>query len=1577
VSIACSASIISSYKLQLVSPGSFTNLYLGEETSFILEGLSSGTTYGFRVRGEGGWGHTGWSAVSYLNTSRVEEPQTLPVFRLGVLLPLFASADSAYAPFSWSPVGAVLKAVRELNNKSDGVADDLLPATTVRISFRDSQCDASAALQAAILLVQDDFDGEGADAIIGAGCSVASATAAQVCASRHIPIISPTSTSPHLSDGELYPFFLRTCPSDSFGAVAIVDILRNLFNYDSVALVHSTDDYGSGAAVVMADVADEQGLLLLVTVSFASGSTDFSRQHRQLRQSGSRVVVIFCNPTDGGLFMRTAYEERVAGAGFLWIGGDFLSDESVWQLDAPLAANTTLRELVLKGYFCSVPNGQPEASPLYQSYAARRAALPPTIGADGSCNLERGYSGSYLWAATTEDGTLICAPHDSSADGLFDGFAYDAVFAVASALHHLIETENRTAILQDDLLHALLHDVSFDGVTGAIAFHDASGVAGRPYHGDRRVGLSYRLLNFVDASEQLVELGRWRPCPRKQSCDWASRWTAEAGRAPTFSTETNTRPPQTAAVSCPYGEVLNDERECVCQDGFELDPSGRCRRCNVGQDSRRATSNSSGSDGCSLCAEGYYRRHPWLPAAECQTCEALEHADCPLNATIDVLVVHEGFWRLSGASLEVQACPLSEQGRRSPCRGGSEAGALGEGYCRAGFRGPRCQLCANTTQYFSEGECLDCPSVQPRIALFSVLLLLFLGLLFGVPLLTIRLVPGAHAYAVRSWSRGMAALTSLALIPKLKLVIAFFQIVSLLPAVYGLKLPSYYYDWVDFIKIFEFDWSSAIIPASCLSGGFEGLLLLRALGPIALVATVIAGSCVFSLIPFKNKQPQTKRPRRAKFLSSLPIVLLIAFFMTPSTSFSIFAAWTCESFHLDSTATPPKVMRYLRGELSLECNTSVFEYRRLLTLAYILVAIWPVGVPLFFIGVLHSGRWAILHGQSTRIVRATAFLHREYEQAYYWWEVVFLLQRLLVVGFAQWVTHPSHRLLFAMIIALVYLVAVLAVKPYKRNDVGFMAYSSQFASVLIFFMSTYIHLFGTLDEVDDTDTQDLSARVLAFESLDSLVASSIAIVFLFVGVFLALTLYQMAHSSNVQQLRLVSSSQSPELSLDTGKLFHLFLSHIWSSGQDQVANIKRKLQLMLPGCKIFLDVDDLDDISNLERHVEASQCVLIFLSKGYFASVNCVREFESALCAMIPLVLVHERDVSKGGVPLETLCLECTHPLFDGDHEIIEWQRAGDFQLLALKRIAQSMLYATPLYRKAEEPPTLYLPGELTSQVLVFRDAVSVYASDSNPGAIELMKDLQSRFKDRHLTVSSIRPVQLQPKGESRRGSSLLAGARRASSTFAMRSTSLVGKRVLMKQFSNSTGVLRSNSSLQMILYLNHRTFIGPAGHVLADEVREARRSNVEIVLAHENDEGRLGCPFAKLFETTPDDLVQDGLYRKLAVSMHCEPYRAISFGLLAKAFGAAAQRSKAYEVFRSSVIKRKLSKTPTSRISFYPSRTSRASSTGANMEARASSPSAPSYRISTAFRSSTASPKSAKKKLGTHKVLSRLDSAT
>ena len=63
--------------------------------------------------------------------------------------------------------------------------------------------------------------------------------------------------------------------------------------------------------------------------------------------------------------------------------------------------------------------------------------------------------------------------------------------------------------------------------------------------------------------------------------------------------------------------------------------------------------------------------------------------------------------------------------------------------------------------------------------------------------------------------------------------------------------------------------------------------------------------------------------------------------------------------------------------------------------------------------------------------------------------------------------------------------------------------------------------------------------------------------------------------SNAPTIRLVSSKQAPKLTRTVGPTWHLFLSHVWSTGQDVCGVIKDQLRLLLPNVKIFLDVTDV------------------------------------------------------------------------------------------------------------------------------------------------------------------------------------------------------------------------------------------------------------------------------------------------------------------------------------------------------------------------------------------------------------------
>lgn len=106
-------------------------------------------------------------------------------------------------------------------------------------------------------------------------------------------------------------------------------------------------------------------------------------------------------------------------------------------------------------------------------------------------------------------------------------------------------------------------------------------------------------------------------------------------------------------------------------------------------------------------------------------------------------------------------------------------------------------------------------------------------------------------------------------------------------------------------------------------------------------------------------------------------------------------------------------------------------------------------------------------------------------------------------------------------------------------------------------------------------------------------------------------------------------------SIDRGH-FHLFLSHSWSSGQDQMRVVKQRLIEMLPDLHVFLDVDDLAEGRGAE-YVDRSSTVLIFLSDGYFESANCMRELLRAMYDNKPIITLHETSVKHGGLTLKDI----------------------------------------------------------------------------------------------------------------------------------------------------------------------------------------------------------------------------------------------------------------------------------------------------------------------------------------------------
>ena len=104
----------------------------------------------------------------------------VPVVHLGGLYPRFSTASKNFK-LDTSGVRrftAFVQAIREINNKSDGIADDLLPNTHIVFTSRDSKRADAFAYDGAQQLANSAFGGLGVSAVIGAASSGPSKLAA-------------------------------------------------------------------------------------------------------------------------------------------------------------------------------------------------------------------------------------------------------------------------------------------------------------------------------------------------------------------------------------------------------------------------------------------------------------------------------------------------------------------------------------------------------------------------------------------------------------------------------------------------------------------------------------------------------------------------------------------------------------------------------------------------------------------------------------------------------------------------------------------------------------------------------------------------------------------------------------------------------------------------------------------------------------------------------------------------------------------------------------------------------------------------------------------------------------------------------------------------------------------------------------------------------------------------------------------------------------------------------------------------------------------------------------------------------
>lgn len=173
----------------------------------------------------------------------------------------------------------------------------LLDGSTVTPVRADSTCvDAGAATAAAERLITSD----GVKGIVGADCSgVTGAILANVAMPNGVVMISPSATSPALSNAEDNGMFFRTSPSDARQGQVLADVLKEK-GISSAAITYTNNDYGKGLADAIAAAFNAGGGEVTATTAHEDGKADYSAEVAALASAGGDILIVAGYVDQGG-----------------------------------------------------------------------------------------------------------------------------------------------------------------------------------------------------------------------------------------------------------------------------------------------------------------------------------------------------------------------------------------------------------------------------------------------------------------------------------------------------------------------------------------------------------------------------------------------------------------------------------------------------------------------------------------------------------------------------------------------------------------------------------------------------------------------------------------------------------------------------------------------------------------------------------------------------------------------------------------------------------------------------------------------------------------------------------------------------------------------------------------------------------------------------------------------------------------------------------------------------------------------------------------------------------------------------
>jgi branched-chain amino acid transport system substrate-binding protein len=275
----------------------------------------------------------------------------------------FGSMTGGTAHFGQDTDKSIRMAVEEAN-QSGGVN-----GRKVKLVTLDTRGDSAEAANAVSRLI----DVEKAVAILGEVASSLSLSGGRVAQRRQIPMVSPSSTNPRVT--EVGDYIFRVCFLDPFQGKVMAMFAKNNLKMDRVAILKDVkNDYSIGLSDAFKAAFLALGGKIVLEQSYSQGDTDFSAQVTAVRSTDAQGIYVPGYYSEVGAIARTAQRLGVA---LPLMGGDGWDAPDLFKI-----GGDALNGSYFSNHFAP-DTATPKARAFVTGFAAKHGQEPTSLGALG------------------------------------------------------------------------------------------------------------------------------------------------------------------------------------------------------------------------------------------------------------------------------------------------------------------------------------------------------------------------------------------------------------------------------------------------------------------------------------------------------------------------------------------------------------------------------------------------------------------------------------------------------------------------------------------------------------------------------------------------------------------------------------------------------------------------------------------------------------------------------------------------------------------------------------------------------------------------------------------------------------------------------------------------------------------------------------------------------------------------------------------------------------------------------------------------------------------------------------------